>query len=39
MFTPMPATDHVSLAHDPGDHKSPTYFDDLTDPADRWDNE
>jgi hypothetical protein len=34
MNLPMPATDHVSLAHDPGDYKAAEWFDDLMDRAD-----
>lgn len=34
MFDPIPYSDHVSLAHDPGDYKACDYIERLTDSAD-----
>jgi len=39
MFDPIPSTDHVSLAYDTDNPKSASYFDDITDRADRWTDE
>jgi len=33
MFDPIPYSDHVSLAHEPGDYKADDYFDRLTEAA------